>query len=240
MHMNRRPGESGLSMIELIIATAISLILVAGVYRVFISSTITYRDQDTLARLQENVRTAMDVLAREIRMAGSPRFTIDGAAFTGTPVTLTDCGAANCSDTVAVQYLNNIGNLTTVTFSVVVDPTAGPVLRLTDALSPATSGAVVDGVENMQVLLGLDSNADGSVDSYGTAIPAGNTVIAVRVRLLMRTTAESSEAPSVAQTWDVDGDGNAVAGTPGNFTPVADRRTRRIFTTTLTLRNQLQ
>jgi len=62
--------QKGLSLIELMIATGLSLILTLGVIQIFSSSKQTSRVQDSLARLQENARFALDLLAHDIRMAG--------------------------------------------------------------------------------------------------------------------------------------------------------------------------
>jgi len=62
--------QRGLSIIELMVAITLSMILTLGVFQIFSSSKQTSRVQDGLARLQENARFALDVLAHDIRMAG--------------------------------------------------------------------------------------------------------------------------------------------------------------------------
>lgn len=68
--MRRIVDQGGLSLVELLIAMAISLVLLGGVYRIFVSSTRTYAVQNALSRLQENGRFAIDFLTRDIRDAG--------------------------------------------------------------------------------------------------------------------------------------------------------------------------
>jgi len=68
--INMKRKQRGLSLIELMIATSLSLILTTGVIQIFSSSKQTSRVQDSLARLQENARFALDLLAHDIRMAG--------------------------------------------------------------------------------------------------------------------------------------------------------------------------
>lgn len=63
-------SQNGLSLIELMIAIGLSMILSLGVIQIFSSSKQTSRVQDSLARLQENARFALDLLAHDIRMAG--------------------------------------------------------------------------------------------------------------------------------------------------------------------------
>lgn len=61
---------AGFTLIELMIAIAISVILLNGVLQIFQSSKQSYRVADNLGRVQENARYALDVLAREIRQVG--------------------------------------------------------------------------------------------------------------------------------------------------------------------------
>jgi prepilin-type N-terminal cleavage/methylation domain-containing protein len=67
--MNKR----GVTLIELLIALAISAILVAGIYRVFISTQRSYVVQDQVVEIQQNVRGAINKMMREIRMVNFGR-----------------------------------------------------------------------------------------------------------------------------------------------------------------------
>jgi len=63
-------SQLGLSLVELLIAMALSLILMTGVISIFISAKQGYSNQDATAQVQENARFALDIMTREIRMAG--------------------------------------------------------------------------------------------------------------------------------------------------------------------------
>lgn len=67
--MTRR-AQIGLGLVELMIALTIGLLIMAAVSSIFISSKAMYTTQDSLARLQENARFALQVMMRDIRMAG--------------------------------------------------------------------------------------------------------------------------------------------------------------------------
>lgn len=230
MHVKTLRGEAGISMVELVVAMAIGLILMSGIYKVFIGSTKSFRDQESLARLQENVRMAMNVAARDIRAAGYPRFSLNGTGFTGgDAITPGDCTGVNCSDTVAVRYCT--GNCEGIT------PTIGTfTFSVANDVLQRNGLDVVEGVENMQVLYGLEGATDDrSVESYvDDFIPGTDLPLVVRIRLLLRTIDEVPEAAIDTEVYDVDGD-----GVP-EFDPDDDRRLRRIFTTTITLRNMLR
>ncbi len=62
--------KTGLTLIELLLALVLSSLLIAALYRVFISQQKTYSTQDQIADMQQNVRIAMGQMTREIRMAG--------------------------------------------------------------------------------------------------------------------------------------------------------------------------
>ena len=62
--------KNGLTLIELLIALVLSGILIAALYRVFISQQNISTVQDQVADMQQNVRVAIGQMTREIRMAG--------------------------------------------------------------------------------------------------------------------------------------------------------------------------
>ena len=62
--------KNGVTLIELLIALVLSSILIAALYRLFISQQKTYTIQDQVADMQQNIRVAIDQMTREIRMAG--------------------------------------------------------------------------------------------------------------------------------------------------------------------------
>lgn len=65
------PGRSrGFSMVELMVAIVIGLILVGGAISLLVTSKQTYGVQDDLARLQESGRFALEMMGRDLRMAG--------------------------------------------------------------------------------------------------------------------------------------------------------------------------
>jgi type IV pilus assembly protein PilW len=68
---SRLPGLSrGFSLVELMVALVITLILLAGIGQIFLSSKKSFVIQDSLGRLQENGRYAMETLAQDVRRAG--------------------------------------------------------------------------------------------------------------------------------------------------------------------------
>lgn len=62
--------QSGVSLVEIMVALILSIVLLVGVGQIYMSSKQTYRVQDGQSRLQENARYALELLARDIREAG--------------------------------------------------------------------------------------------------------------------------------------------------------------------------
>ena len=62
--------NKGFTLVELMIAIAVSSILMLGVSQIFSSSKRTYKLNTELARTQENIRYAVEEMAKDIRMAG--------------------------------------------------------------------------------------------------------------------------------------------------------------------------
>ncbi len=70
MRTLHRRHISGVTLIELMVALAIGLFLVLGTVTMFLKSSDTQRVSESVGRLQENTRFALDLLENDIRMAG--------------------------------------------------------------------------------------------------------------------------------------------------------------------------
>lgn len=66
----RRSGVDGFTLVELLAAILISGIVLAGIYSVFISQQKAFSIQDRIAEMNQNSRSAMDLMTRQIRLAG--------------------------------------------------------------------------------------------------------------------------------------------------------------------------
>lgn len=63
-------ASRGLSIVELMVAITIGLIIMAAVSTVFVNSKTSYTTQESMARLQESARVAMNFVSRDLRVAG--------------------------------------------------------------------------------------------------------------------------------------------------------------------------
>ncbi len=73
-------GESGFTLVELLAAILISGIVMAGIYSVFISQQKAFSTQERIAEMNQNCRALMDVITREVRLAG---YKTSAAVFNG-------------------------------------------------------------------------------------------------------------------------------------------------------------
>jgi type IV pilus assembly protein PilW len=64
-------GQSGLSLVELLIAMALGLLLTLGVTQIYLGSSVTYRQTQGFAHAQESSRFVSAILTPALRSAGS-------------------------------------------------------------------------------------------------------------------------------------------------------------------------
>ncbi|GMR08136.1 MAG: PilW family protein [Gammaproteobacteria bacterium] len=106
-----------------------------------------------------------------------------------------------------------------------------------------TPQEIVEGVENIQVLYGVDTDApeDGianvyrTIDNVGVGATDGTKVSSVRISLLMRTV--NSVSTDVDTKTDYSMTGHTTA-TATEIDPINDRYLRYVFTSTVKLRNR--
>ena len=105
-----------MTLIELMVALAIGMFLMIGAITVFMQGRTTFRITESLSRLQENGRFALDTLEPDIRMAQYWGLTnrstnIDGAALPTDPAGI---GPGTCGNNWTINVVNS-GNDTATT-----------------------------------------------------------------------------------------------------------------------------
>jgi len=73
---------AGFSLVELLIAMAVGLVVLGAMYSVFTIQNKTFGNQENFVEMQQSVRAGMDMMAREVGMAG---YDPAGANFVGIP-----------------------------------------------------------------------------------------------------------------------------------------------------------
>lgn len=257
-------NQQGLTLIEIMVALLIGVFLLAGVIQIFIVNKQTYRVQEDLSRMQENGRFAMDYLSRYIRLSGyvenqeftNPSNLVYGAQ-TDTCESLPIKGGnntdlSNISDNVTVRFKADpddynpitdclgrvIGKGATATnkFFLKLDSDSIPTLYCTagnDLAKNDREDPVIDNVENMQVRYCEKVGKDNFRCITSDKVADWPKVRSVRISLLIRSAHDGLVSQPQPYQWDADGDGKDDDPPP---TPT-DRRLRRVFTTTISLRN---
>jgi len=88
-------------MVELLVAMVISLLALAAIYSTFLAQHRSYQVQEETAAMQQNIRTAMYYMQREIRMAGNDPFSTGNFGFVS--------GASTANANV-IQFTEDIGD----------------------------------------------------------------------------------------------------------------------------------
>jgi len=86
MENSTKNCERGFTLIELLIAMAIGLVVITSISSAFISQRKTYAIQEQIAEMTQNARAAMDMISREVKMAG---YDPTGAGIVGVPYSAT-------------------------------------------------------------------------------------------------------------------------------------------------------
>ena len=152
-----------------------------------------------------------------------------------------NAATAACTDVFAYDPVSTtaFGKLETVVYFVANDNNRPTLFRrvIQPTGVPDLPTALVEGVENFQVLYGVDDGlpADGAADRYVTAngVADFSKVVSVQIGLLVY----GVNATGTANDTAFDTDTHNVAGT--NIVPaVNSTRKRRVFNTTIQLRNR--
>jgi len=234
--------QAGFSLVEIMIALLIGLFLMGGILQIFSASQQTYRMQSNLARLQENGRFALDLLAHDLRMAGYWGCLIG----TNTDITGVDNNTGvitvdNGTDSIAIKAAFTVPPILSCGTPVTTDPTYILASSATaykiytnpyPTLYKSFNGIwrpLIDGIQNMQILYGIDSDGDYAANYYVAANNVANMqqVVSLRISLLVVTLDDYLATQPLAYTY------NGVTTTP------ADRKIRRVINTTIAIRNRL-
>lgn len=163
-------------------------------------------------------------------------FQVSGHASAAGVVTITHATGGgltpgNSNSSLANFYAadSQVARLVTNVYYIGTGASGSPALFRQSTIPGGTMQAqeLVDDVENMQVLYGEDLDTDGIANRYVTANNVGNmdNVVSVRISLLLRT---GDNIASASQNYTYN----------GVDTAADDRRIRRIFNTTIKIRNR--
>ncbi len=176
-------NRKGVTLIELLVALVISGIVIAGIYRIFVSQTKAYTVQDQVVEVQQNIRSAMEILLRDLRMAGYDNDSLTSKIAIANPIVRAD-------HSVTVQYEYDVTHQYQVRYYLV-----NGILKRELTITLDTGGQtqttedILENVDTLNFLYGVDTNNDGAADSWVSAGAVGTAkIIAVQVTLQARPT----------------------------------------------------
>jgi len=181
----KRLNSRGVTLLELLVALVICGMVAGGIYQVFIAQGKAYTVQNQVTEVQQSVRSAMEILLRDLRMAGYDSDNLLSTITITSPV-------ANLSDnaiTVNYEYYDNVlAQYQKHAVGYWRDGGSSRLIRqltVNDVATPQET--LLENVENLNFTYGVDVNEDSSLDSW---VPAGSIgiskVLAVRVTLTAR------------------------------------------------------
>lgn len=234
-----RKYQLGFTIVEIMVAITLSMILIAGVIQVYLSSKESFRVQNELARLQENQRIALEFLQNNIREAG---FKLHDAPRIQNRITVTNNANGGTNDEITVSFTSAADCLG--------DPTPNGIATnrffvqnqqlMCDGNGNEPGGAqpIADGIESMQILVGENTNFANdtpqvlTADRYVNSAALGSmvNVVSIRIALLTRTLGPIKKQ-AVNETFTIL---DTQVNLNGNN---ADRFKRQVVTTTIPLRN---
>lgn len=170
-------NNKGFTIVELLIVMGMSLIVMGGIYQVYYSQQKAYVLQDQTSAMQQNLRAAIYLMTRNIRMAGY--------STAGATAGLT---AAAPNSIAFTMDLNGNGTTT--------DPNENVTYRLYDAYGDGDNDLSMDSgsgnsplAENMDVLNFVYLDGNGTIlddDGNGNVIASIPSIRSIQVTLLAR------------------------------------------------------
>ena len=218
-----KSNKKGFTLVELLIAMAITGIVAGAIFTAFLSQQKSYLIQDQVAEMQQNLRAGMDLMVKEIRMAGYDPYGDSDAGITAAAekiftftLVADDDGYDNDSD----NTTDEIGELKTIQYD------------LYDAYSDgdndigrkvgAKKRAAAENIEEIEFYYTLE-------DATKTLTPADpNNIRNVQIAILARSEHEDSKFSNTKTYTTPSG---------ANWGPYDDGFRRRLLSTTVKCRN---
>lgn len=192
-------SETGLGLIELMVTLAITGLIATAIMNIYIGSSRTYTEQLAATEAQQNLRSGVDALVRDLRMAG---FKGRGGATTGFLPANTGSNS--------IQFTmdrNEDGDVTdtneTLTYSLYT-PAGETFQNLGRASGGGGNTAVAEYIENLGFAYAYDANDDGVLDINGS----GRTIWAIIGANGNWFNLDANDDGVIDSTDDTNGDGS--------------------------------
>jgi len=184
--------SKGLTLTEVLVALVVSAILIAGLYRTFISQQKTYTVQEQVVDMQQNARLAINRMMKEMRMAGFGNVGMILPSATFGSKTLSNAINANNPGT-GVTVIT-VGGSTTLA----VEPTASNQIQVT-SLTDSQGNALFDTGNRKYV------SVDGLEAFQVTNVDTGNKILTLNGNLTQGPKQNAPVFALRAVSYQVDG-----------------------------------
>ena len=190
-----RINTKGITLIELLVGLVLCAIVVAGIYRLFVVQSKAYTVQDQVVEVQQSIRSAMEVLLRDLRMAGYDSDGVTSKISIANPVLPGD-------HSVTINYEYDDTHRHEITYSLMngsltrqltIFPDGGP--------SSSTTETILENVDALDFNYGVDDGDEGDAMNRWANnvadIQLNEKVVAVRVAL----TAKPDQTNPDVKNW---------------------------------------
>ena len=221
-----KSNRKGFTLVELLIAIAISGIVAGAIFTAFQSQQKSYLIQDQVTEMQQNLRAGTDLMVREIRMAGYDPYVDSGAGITaavGNTLTFTLVADNDSYDNDNDTITDEIGELKTIQYDLYDAYSDGDndIGRQVGS-SSSSKRAAAENIEEIEFYYTL---ADGT---NATAPANPNEIRSVQIAILARAEHEDSKFSNTKTYTTPSG---------ANWGPYNDGFRRRLLSTTVKCRN---
>jgi len=183
--------NKGFTLVEILISIAVAGVVMAGIYSAYSSQQRSYIVQEQVAGMQQNLRASMDLMEREIRMAG-----YDPTGYAGAKIIKADI--AELKFTIDLNGNRDVSSSTgntneQIRYRLTVNGGLGREVW-GSGLQPVAEN--IDAINfvylDQRLSDGIDNDGDGNIDEHDEAVmaaPVVNTenIKAVQITLVART-----------------------------------------------------
>lgn len=216
--------KKGFTLVELLIAMAITGIVAGAIFTAFLSQQKSYLAQEQVAEMQQNLRAAMDIMVRDIRMAGYDPYRNSGAGIvtaTGNSISFTVVSDNDTIDNDNDTITDETGELNAITYSL-YDAYSDGDTDIGKKTGLGNNAPVAENIDNLEFYYTLE-------DATQTLTPASpNDIRNVQIAILARAEHEDSKFTNTKNYTTPSG---AIWG------PYNDGFRRRLLSTTVKCRN---
>lgn len=181
--IQKRRREGGITLIELLVGLVIFSLVIGGIYKVFATQSRAYTVQDQVVETQQSIRSAMELMLKDLRMTGFDSDHPESKIDILTPILpgtneITISYEQDHTTQYRVRYWREPGSqtlrrqLTT--------------LKEDGSSTTAPEEILLENVEELNFTYGLDTDDDGAMNLFWVNASSTDPIVAVRVRLTAR------------------------------------------------------